>query len=196
MLQKEQNGNTLLNKSSLWAVATFLVVAGITRALPHPPNVAPLAAMALFGGAYMADRKLAFILPLIAMMFSDLLLELLYQVNLREYSGLHGTMLFVYGSFIAITGIGTLLHNRVKPGNLIAASLGSSILFFLVSNFGVYAMGAMGHETTSLAATYAMGIPFFHYTVLGDLFFVTVVFGGFELLKSRLPQLAPVRTKK
>lgn len=186
----------VMTKSNVWAVLIFLVVAGITRALPHPPNFTPLAAMALFGGAYLTNRKLAFLLPLVAIMFSDLLLESLYQLGLREYSGLHSTMFFVYGSFIAITAIGTLLMNRVKPFHLLGASLGASVLFFLVTNFGVYATGALGHDTTSLMATYALGIPFFHYTVLGDLFFVTMLFGGFELLKTRIPALSPVPTKK
>ncbi len=174
----------------------FLLVAAVTRALPHPPNFTPLAAMALFGGAYLKDRRLAFFLPLVAMMFSDLLLEVFFQLGLRPYSGMHATMLFVYGSMIAITGIGTLLMNRIKPITLVGASLGASVLFFLVTNFGVYAVGAIGHDTTSLATTYALGIPFFHYTVLGDLFFVTMLFGGFELLKNRVPQLATVRANK
>lgn len=195
---KEQDRKGILSKPNTWAVLVVLLVAGVTRALPHPPNFAPIAAMALFGGVYLTNRKLAFLLPLVAMMFSDLLLEGLHQIGLREYSGLHSTMLFVYGSMIAISGIGMLLQNRVKPLNLIGGSLAASVLFFLVTNFGVYATGMYGTEPTSLMATYVMGIPFFGYTVLGDLFFVTLLFGSFEVLKNRMPKytLAPVRVRK
>ncbi len=194
--QSEKGQYQIFSKPNLWAVLVILAVAGITRALPHPPNFAPIAAMALFGGAYITNRAWAFLMPIIALMFSDLLLEVLFQVGLRPYSGIHETMLFVYGSIIAITGIGLLLQNRVKPLNVIGASLAGSILFFLVTNFGVYAMSAFGHNTTTLLGTYVLGIPFFHYSVLGDLFFVIVLFGGFELLKNRLPMLALVRVKK
>jgi len=194
--QQPTDNKAILSKPNLWAVLIILLVAGISRALPHPPNFAPLAAMALFGGAYLSNRKLALLLPVVAMMFSDLFLEGLHQIGLREYSGIHSTMLFVYGSFVAVAGLGLLLNNRVKPLTVVGASLAGSILFFIVTNFGVYAMGAAGHSTTSLLATYALGIPFFHYTVLGDLFFVTILFGGFELLKSRLPEVSLVRVKK
>lgn len=196
--EKVNNNNTVLNKPNAWAVLVILLVAGITRALPHPPNFAPIAAMALFGGAYLTDRRLAFLLPLVAMMFSDLLLEGLHQLNVREFSGIHNTMFFVYGSMIAISGIGMLLKNRVKPASVVAGSLVASILFFVVTNFGVYASGLYGTAPTGLIATYVLGIPFFGPTALGDLFFTGVLFGGFELLKSRMPKytLAPVRVRK
>ncbi len=195
MISEKMNNNSVLNKPNAWAVLVFLLVAGITRALPHPPNFAPIAAMALFGGAYLTDRKLAFLLPLVAMMFSDLLLEGLYQLNLHEYSGLHNTMFFVYGSMIAISGIGMLLKNRVKPISLVAASFSASVLFFIVTNFGVYASGLYGTEPTSFITTYVMAIPFFGPTALGDLFFTGVLFGGFELLKSRMPEYSLVRVR-
>jgi hypothetical protein len=195
MISEKANSNSVLNKPNAWAVLVFLLVAGVTRALPHPPNFAPIAAMALFGGAYLTNRRLALLLPLVAMMFSDLLLEGLYQLNLREYSGLHNTMFFVYGSMIAISGIGMLLKNRVKPIPLVAASLSASVLFFLITNFGVYASGLYGTEVTGLLATYVLGIPFFGPTALGDLFFTGVLFGGFELLKSRVPEYSLVRVR-
>jgi hypothetical protein len=124
-----------------------------------------------------------------------LLLEGLYQLNLREYSGLHNTMFFVYGSMIAISGIGMLLKNRVKPVSVVAGSLAASILFFVITNFGVYASGLYGTEPTGLLATYVLGIPFFGPTALGDLFFTGVLFGGFELLKSRVPEYSLVRVR-
>ncbi|CAN5171778.1 hypothetical protein BH09BAC1_BH09BAC1_29220 [soil metagenome] len=194
--QQTNNNSPTLNRPNVMAVLIMLLIAGITRALPHPANFAPMAAMALFGGAYINNRKLAFLLPLVAMIFSDVLLEVLFQLNLREFSGIHETMFFVYGSIVAITGIGLLLNNRVKPLNVIGGSLAGSILFFIVTNFGVYAMGATGHNSTSLITTYALGIPFFQYTVLGDLCYVTLLFGSFELLKARLPQLSLVKVRK
>lgn len=193
---QERSGEKVFSRANVWAVLVFMVVAGVTRALPHPPNFTPLAAMALFGGAYLTNRKLAFVLPLVAMMFSDLFLEVLYQLGLREYSGIHTTMLFVYASFMAITFLGTLIADKVKPLTLMGASLLSSVLFFMVTNFGVYASGLWGTDATGLITTYTMALPFFSYTVLGDLFFVTLLFGGFELMKQRLPQVSLVRVRK
>lgn len=193
---KERSGEQIFSRANVWAILVFMVVAGVTRALPHPPNFTPLAAMALFGGAYLTNRKLAFLLPLVAMMFSDLFLEVLYQIGLREFSGIHTTMLFVYASFIAITFLGTLIADKVKPATLVGASLLSSVLFFVVTNFGVYMSGLWGTDATGLVTTYTMALPFFSYTVLGDLFFVAVLFGGFELMKQRLPEVSLVRVRK
>jgi len=82
-----------------------------------------------------------------------------------------------------IGAIGLLLRNHASPLRLGIAALASSIIFFLVSNFGVWALGASyPGQSISLLATYELGIPFFRYTFMGDLFYVTVLFGAFELI--------------
>jgi hypothetical protein len=148
-----------------------VLVAVLIRFLPHSANVAPIAAMALFGGAYL-NKKYAVILPLIAMLISDLFL------------GFHNTMPFVYGSFLLTGMIGIVLrkHNNFKW--ILGGTLLSSVLFFIITNFGVWLMN-MGNmypkNLVGLAQCYVMAIPFFRNTLLGDLFYVVMMFGGYEM---------------
>ena len=148
----------------------IIFFAVVLRLIPHAPNVAPIAAMALFGGVYL-DRKYALIVPLAAMFISDIFL------------GFHDTMLFVYGSFLITGLIGLWLRQHKSYRNIFIASIGSSILFFLVTNFGVWLMGTMYDKTlTGLWEAYLMGLPFFRNTLLGDLGYVVLFFGSYELV--------------
>ena len=81
-------------------IPVIIIFAALTRLMPHPPNFTPIIAMGLFGGAYLKDRRIALIIPLLAMIAADMFL------------GFHGTMLWVYGSLIFITMMGMLLKNR------------------------------------------------------------------------------------
>ncbi|HEX8965231.1 MAG TPA: DUF6580 family putative transport protein [Patescibacteria group bacterium] len=156
----------------------FIALAVILRLIPHIPNVAPIAAMALFGGVYL-NKKYALIVPIIAMMISDIFL------------GFHNTMIFVYGSFILTGLIGLYLRNHKNIATVIAASVTSSILFFLITNFGVWLMSGMYAKTlTGLMDAYVMGIPFFRNTVLGDLSYVGILFGSYEFALRIMPKLS------
>lgn len=154
------------------ALTLIIILAVLSRFLPTPPNFAPIAAIALFGGSYFADKRLAFLIPLAAMLISDLFL------------GLHGTLLFVYGAFMLIVLIGMKLGKNVNPLNVTGAALAGSALFFLITNFGVWLMSPFYPlNPAGLLACYTAAIPFFHYTILGDLFYTAVIFGSYEVLK-------------
>ncbi|MCH7721824.1 MAG: hypothetical protein IIC76_00590 [Bacteroidetes bacterium] len=157
----------------------MIFIAAFIRLIPHPPNFAPIAAMALFGGAYFTKRWVAFLIPLTAMFITDLIL------------GFHSAMWAVYLSFILIVVIGMLLIKQKKISNIFLASVSASVMFFAITNFAVWASGIYYPKGLSgLAASYTAAIPFFHYTLLGDLFFVTLMFGSYELAKAKYPQLA------
>jgi hypothetical protein len=154
------------------AMSFFLAVlligfAALSRFIPHPPNFAPIAAMALFGGVYL-DKRYAFIVPLLAMVLSDIFL------------GFHSTIPYVYGSFIVTALIGLWLKNHKSVGLIVGASLTSSVLFFIVTNFGVWVSGVYPQTLGGLAACYVAAIPFFRNTVFGDLLYVGVLFGLYE----------------
>jgi len=150
----------------------IIFFAAVLRLLPHPPNFAPIAAMALFGGFYL-NKKYALIVPLIALSASDLFL------------GLHNTMVFVYGSFLLTGAIGILFKKYGKIQYIFAAALCSSILFFLITNFGVWLMWNFYPKNfLGLIECYTAAIPFFRNTVLGDLFYTTLFFGSFEFAKT------------
>ncbi|MCC5933541.1 MAG: hypothetical protein LAT75_13215 [Candidatus Cyclonatronum sp.] len=165
-------------KPKFLILSLILVLAVVSRFLPFPPNVAPVAAMALFGGAYFSDKRIAFLLPLGVMLLSDLLL------------GLHSTLLFVYAAFGIIVGLGMLLGKEISPLRIAGASVAGSVIFYLLTNFGVWLFSPYYPFTLEgLLASYTMAIPFFHYTLLGDLFFTTVMFGSFELVRRNVPAL-------
>lgn len=146
-------------------------IAVVLRLLPHPPNFAPIAAMALFGGAYF-DRKYALVIPLTALLVSDFFL------------GFHNTMLFVYGSFLISGMIGMWLKKHRAVTNVVLASLSSSVMFFIITNFGVWAVTDLYPKTINgLVTSYVMAIPFFRNTLLGDLFFSGLFFGGYEVVQ-------------
>ncbi len=149
-------------------VVIFLAV--LMRLLPHPPNFAPIAAMALFGGCYL-DKKYALAIPLLAMFVSDLFL------------GFHSTMPFVYGSFLLIGGIGMLLKHHKRAKVIFGASLAASIGFFMITNFGVWAVTGLYPKTINgLIQSYYFALPFFHNTIAGDLLYTGLLFGGYELV--------------
>ncbi|HKC02728.1 MAG TPA: DUF6580 family putative transport protein [Sphingomicrobium sp.] len=166
------------NYSRLLAILTAVVVAAVLRLVPHPPNFTPIGAMALFSGAYLTRRGLAFAVPLAAMLLSDAVL------------GFHSGMPFVYGSVALIVAIGWLALKRVSSLRIAGAALVSSVLFFVVTNFGTWAVSGMYPMTLAgLAACYLAAIPFFQNMVVGDLFYSGVLFGGFALLERAIPAI-------
>jgi hypothetical protein len=194
------------------AVIAMVGLAAMCRVIPHPPNFAPITAMALFGGAYFGSRLLAFAVPLGALALSDAMLELLtrsgfYRAVLGDHhsaswlatgSGFYSGSWGIYGAFMLIVVIGLLLreHHSVIP--VVGATLLSSVLFFLITNFQVWAAGVFRPEGSMYPPTlgglmmcYAAGIPFFGWTVIGDLFFVGVLFGSFAFAQRRVPALRP-----
>ncbi|HSX57643.1 MAG TPA: DUF6580 family putative transport protein [Candidatus Saccharimonadales bacterium] len=152
----------------------FVLAAAILRVLPHAPNFAPIGAMALFSGSYL-NKKTAFALPLAAMVLSDLF------IGFDSWA----SRLTVYGAFAAITLIGFWLRSRRSVGNIILASLCASVLFFIITNFGVWAFGSLYPRTAEgLVACFTAAIPFFRNTLFGDLVYTGVFFGGYALVKN------------
>jgi hypothetical protein len=136
------------------------------------PNVTPLAALALFGGVYF-DKRVAFILPLLAMVISDSII------------GTHQSMVFVYGSFVFTTLVGTFIRSQKRRPVIIGASLISSVVFFLVTNLGFWLSNDLYPKTVAgQMAAYINALPFFRNTLLGDLFYTTLFFGGYEVINA------------
>ena len=192
------------DKIHLTVLAGIIVLAAISRLIPHPPNFTPIAAMALFGGAYFSKRSYAFIVPLIAMLISDMLIMRFVYAHIStipEYF-ISSATISVYISFALIVLIGMMLRNNVRPLPIIGAALSSSVLFFLITNFAVWSGSTYYPQNLpGLIACYGAAIPFYRgeifgsfflNTVMGDLFFAGVLFGSFEVAKYRFPVLAKV----
>jgi hypothetical protein len=153
--------------------SVFILVAAFSRLLPHPNNFVPVVAMALVGGMYF-DKKFAFIIPLAAMVLSDLVI------------GFHATIPFVYGSMLVSTVIGVWLHSHKKTGFVIGGTLLSSLIFFVVTNFGVWLTGGgwfYPKTWSGLVECYTMAIPFFQNSLSGDIVYTGVLIGVFEAVE-------------
>src|SRR5689334_4650730 len=166
------------NNSRIVALLSAILVAAVLRLMPHPPNFTPIGAMALFSGAYLGRRALAFAAPLGALLLSDLVL------------GFYHGQATVYFSVALIVMIGMVALTRRSPLRVGAAALASSVLFFVVTNFGMWLFSGFYPRTwAGLEACYVAAIPFFQNTLAGDLFYATLLFGGFRLAETLVPQL-------
>ena len=174
-------------------IAAIVFVAAAARLLPHPSNVTPVGAMALFGGAYFGRKWSAYLIPLCALLLSDVVLNnVVYRAYFPTFTLFYSGALWQYLGFVAIVGLGWLLLKRVSILNVVLVSLLASGLFFLVSNFGVWSSGGMGYPKTGagLMGCYVAGLPFFLNTLVGDLVWCGILFGGFEMAKQRFSRLS------
>ncbi len=156
----------------------FIVIAASLRIAPHPWNFAPIGAMALFSGALVRDRRFAFLFPLVTLFAGDLSI------------GFYKITPVVYASFLLSVLIGRWLQNRRTLARVTGATLLGAAQFFIVTNFGVWALGDFYPRTLAgLAACYIAGVPFFWNTLAGDAFYVGILFGSFALAERLFPAL-------
>ena len=183
--------NDTHNNSKNFLLAVILIAgAAIYRLLPHPPNVAPITAIALFGGAYLNRKWLIFLVPFVALYASDFVLN---NTVLRSwYPNVEGTVFwsqYMTGTFLAfgiVICIGLLFLKKISMIKVIGASLIASVLFFLVTNFFVwFSSPTYPQNIGGLLACYGAGIPFFRPTILGDLVFTGALFGIMEIVRSK-----------
>lgn len=163
-----------MKKINILIIIFFLAGLAIAvRLLPHPANFTPVAAVALFA-AYYLPKKWSILLPLTVLLVSDLFLGF-YDLKL---------MLVVYGCFLLSGIIGLAVRNNRNVLNVITASLASSLGFFIITNLAVWYFSSWyAHNWSGLMQCYALAVPFFRNTLLGDLFFVGILFGSYEMIK-------------
>ncbi|MBA4140078.1 MAG: hypothetical protein H0X70_06175 [Segetibacter sp.] len=172
------------NNSPVLSAALLIVFAAFTRLFPHPENFTALGAMAVFGGSVIKDKKLAFLLPLSALLLSDVCLQLF-----TSRKGFYGTtQFFVYAAFILITLLATFIRKK-SVVNIAFAAVWSALIFFVISNFGVWVSStSYAHNITGLLACYAAAIPFYKNelfgnfvlnSIMGNLFFSALLFSGY-----------------
>ena len=145
----------------------FVLIAILSRLIPHLPNFTAVTATALFAGRHFKNKILAFAAPLAVMILSDLIL------------GFYTISWFVYASFAAVVFLGQWSQ---KMNVLIVLS--SSLTFFVISNFGVW---LLGYPLTleGFLACYTAAIPFFRNAVLGDLFYASILYYSFKWVEGR-----------
>jgi hypothetical protein len=175
------------NKQNIILAASLIFIAAFSRFLPHPPNFTPIMAMSIFGGAMFADKRFAFLVPLLAMFITDAII------------GFHSTILFVYSGFAIGVLLGFSLKNKLKPGRLALTSLAGSSVFFILTNFGAWLTSGIYPKTIDgLMQAYFFGLPFFRYTpmemfgfsVLGDLTYCFVFYAVIVLVEKYSPKFS------
>jgi len=158
----------------------MILFAAIMRIVPHPWNLAPVGAMALFSGAVIRNRVMAFVLPLLAILAGDF------------FIGFHKLMPVVYASFVISTAIGFWLRERRSVGRVGGAVLLGAMQFFLITNLGVWAfLNSYPKTLAGLMACYAAGVPFFWNTLAGDICYSALLFGGLFLAERTFSALRP-----
>ena len=187
------NDSRFSNSSSIalgpWILAAMIVLACLSRFMPHPPNFSPIAAVALFGGAFFANRTLAIIVPLVALLISDLAIGLGNGGVYSEYLG-STSQILVFAAMILTSVIGFGLRNNKRSLPIIGAGIVSTALFFLITNFGAFLSYSMYPKTLAgLGQAYVAGIPFLKWSLLSTLMYSAILFGGFQLLRRTTPAL-------
>ncbi len=175
------NTQTSERENLLYRTLLALAIVALAAALriaPHPWNFTPVGAIALFSGATIRDRRLAFFFPILALFVGDI------------FIGFHRLVPLVYASFLVSVAIGFWLRDRRSLGRITLATLLGAIQFFLVTNFAVWAFGlSYPRNSAGLLACYVAGIPFFWNTLAGDAVYATLLFGGFALAERLFPAL-------
>jgi len=170
---------------SRWLGYVLIIFGAALRFLPHAPNFAPITAIAIFGGAYLSRRS-AFVLPLAAMLVSD------YFIGFYNPA----VMASVYLSFAVSGLLGVWLRTRKNVANALGVTLFASIQFYALTNFAVWAFGTLYPKTAAgLLSSYINALPFFRNTLLGDVFYVGVLFGIYETVRYFVSLRVPKSTK-
>lgn len=172
-----------MNKKII-TICILITIAALSRLLPHLPNFSPIAAIALFGGAFFSNRLMAFLVPFAALIISDMFLD---RYPMAE-------MLPVYGSFALVVMLGFNLQNNKSIPRIAGLSLLSSVMFYLITNLVfLYPEGSVNmmypHTFAGMMESYTMAIPFFQNTLMGDLFFTSSLFVSYYLISINLPKL-------
>jgi len=146
----------------------FILIAVFFRLIPHPPNFTPVTSLALFSGIMFQRKWLSILVPIVAMLLSDMVL------------GFGMISMWVYASFMLVTISGWVLKQMNVKSILV-----SSMIFFIVSNLGVWVLG-YPHTFDGLMLCYTMAIPFFGYSIIGDLLWGTIIKESYKFIENKV----------
>jgi len=170
---------TAKHYSNFWLITGLVSVAVLFRIIPHPFNMTPLIAVSLFSGAKFNHKKQAFLVPIVTLLSSDVVLS-----YMNHYPLLHDTIFFTYSSILLVVLLGTLLKNQsLNIVKIAGFSLMSSLLFFIMSNFGVWLFSNLyTPDMAGLVKCFILAIPFNKFSWIGDIAFSLTLFSVYDLL--------------
>src|SRR5579864_1923578 len=157
---------------------SMVILAAALRIAPHPWNFTPVGAMALFSGAVLKDRRLAFLFPMLALFAGDV------------FIGFHKLMPVVYASFLLSVAIGFWLRDRRTIARIGLATVVGAVQFFIIVDLGVWAfMSTYPHTWQGLLVCYVAAIPFLWNMLASDALYAALLFGGYALAERLVPAL-------
>jgi hypothetical protein len=177
MQSKSENKNWIHPRVAL--IAGIVLAASALRIIPHPMNFAPIGALALFGGAYFSSKPAAVAVPLLSLVAGDI------------FADFHPLIPYVYASFLVSVAIGFWLRRKKSAWRIGGATVAGAIQFFLITNFALWtsSIGNYPKNVAGLAECYIAGLPLFWNTLVGDAFYVALLFGVMAIAERRFPSL-------
>lgn len=177
-----------LNLNNKITVFSIIVLAVISRLIPHPYNFAPFGAIALFSGAMIGHRMTALLLPCLAAWVSGVILNnTLYAAMFPEFTWFDYNIVWQSMAYVLTGLVGiAMLKNNASVIRLGSAAVISSLIFFVVSNFGYWTTGLFyTKDVPGLVACYVSALPFYPASLAGDLLYTGAMFGIYFLVQKR-----------
>ena len=161
-------------------ILSIIFLVSLTRIFPHPANFTPILALAIFGGAFLPNKKTALFLPISTMFLSDLII------------GFHSQIYAVYVAIIILSLLGNMIKTK-NIKNLAITGFAGSLIFFMITNFSVWLSGGLYPLTIDgLLECYIMAIPFFHNTLISTLLFLGILFFGYTFVDKKYQLLKKI----
>jgi hypothetical protein len=180
----------------------LIFIAAISRLFPILPNFQPVTALALFAGAiFFADRKFGILIPVSAMIFSDILLHFFSQSLIGYYVGFHESMIAVYLSLALISLYGMKFTRKNKLSSVFLGSISGALIFFIITNFSSWLLSPdinnlpYSKDFVGFIRCYTEALPFFRNTLLSSIIYSFVIFGAYKLAEKYTFSLVPIKTK-
>ena len=175
----------------LGALIGIIIIIALSRLIPNMPNFSPMAAIALFCAAHFDKLWKAVLVTLLATFVSDIVLNnTIYASMNNGFTIFYDGFVWQYLAYIAIAFLGSKIFTSINKAKVIGGSLATTLVFFIISNFGAWiSLPFYSKDIAGLMSSYAAGIPFIKNTLMSDLFYSSVLFGGYYLLQNRFASL-------
>ena len=176
-------------KKNLFLIVLFIAIIFFGRILPHPYNFTPLIAVTLLSSYALSNKLLVITIPIFGFWLSDLFMNnVIYAGYYNDFTIFNTGMIWTYGAIVLVALLGNAFLDKISSSKVALASLSGSTLFYLISNFGVWAYSPMYAKTlVGLIQCYSLALPFYGTSLIGDLIYCGILFGSYQLFFSNNP---------
>ena len=184
-------------KKKLFLIVLFIAIIFFGRVLPHPYNFTPLIAVTLLSSYALSNKLLVSSIPIFGFWLSDLFMNnIIYAGDYKDFTIFNSGMIWTYGAIVLVALLGNSFLDKISSGKVALASLSGSTIFYLISNFGVWAFSPMYAKTlVGLIQCYSLALPFYGTSLIGDLIYCGILFGSYQLFFSNNPSFLTSQSK-